>query len=232
MNHIDELDNPAWHATKTCQPHLATGTERATKYFPDISPFAAIASEQDFAELSQLVPIDGVAGILSPVSQALPKETATWLEVAAISVHQMICADPMPTTPANPGQLLNESDFEQMYQLAVITDPGPFEVNTGKMGNYYGIYEGNQLIAMAGERLICPHWVEVSAVCVHPDHEGQGLAKKLMLQTMQGIAAANKGAFLHVRHGSPAEQRALGLYEKLGFTVHQQAVVQIFQRRA
>ena len=232
MDHLAELSNPAWYATTVCQNHLANQNGQASAFRADISPFAAIASFDDFHALTALVPIDRVVGLLSPASHPLPNQTEVWRQIAEIHVHQMINLAPDPGAIEVKGQALTNADFAQMYQLAKLTDPGPFEPNTGEMGQYYGIFHNEKLIAMAGERLITPHWTEISAVCVHPDHEGKGHAKALMLQTMQGVAASGRGAFLHVRHGSPAEQRALGLYEKLGFRLHQQATVQLFQRYA
>jgi predicted GNAT family acetyltransferase len=44
------------------------------------------------------------------------------------------------------------------------------------MGAYYGIRIGNELIAMAGERLAVPGFREISAVVTHPAHTGHGYA--------------------------------------------------------
>ena len=51
------------------------------------------------------------------------------------------------------------------------------------MGQYLGIFDGDRLVAMAGERMTLAGFVEVSAVCTHPDYRGRGYAKQLVSRT-------------------------------------------------
>jgi predicted GNAT family acetyltransferase len=108
-----------------------------------------------------------------------------------------------------------------MVALAALTKPGPFGARTHELGTYLGIRQGSKLISMAGERLQVPGYTEVSAVCTHPDHLGQGYAGILMTELMKRIRSRGETPFLHVREDNV---RAVGLYEKLGFrnrvTVH------------
>lgn len=82
------------------------------------------------------------------------------------------------------------------------------------MGNYYGIYKNNQLIAVTGERMQMNEYIEVSAVITHPDHCGKGYAKQLVTHTVNSILDQNKTPFLHVAESNIG---AIKLYEKLGF---------------
>ena len=66
---------------------------------------------------------------------------------------------------------------------------------------------------MAGERLKIPGYTEVSAVCTHPDHTGQGLARALMTEVMRRILSRGETPFLHVRE---ANVRAIELYRQAG----------------
>ncbi len=69
-------------------------------------------------------------------------------------------------------------------------------------------------MAMAGERLRLPGYTEVSAVCTHPDHTGHGYAASLMSAIIRKIQERDEAAMLHV---AGENQRAIDLYERLGF---------------
>ncbi|MEX3633639.1 GNAT family N-acetyltransferase [Paraburkholderia sp. BR14320] len=68
--------------------------------------------------------------------------------------------------------------------------------------------------SMAGERMQVDGYVEISAVCVHNDYRGKGLAGRLVNVLRRNIEARGDTAFLHVRNDNHA---AIGLYERLGF---------------
>ena len=51
----------------------------------------------------------------------------------------------------------------QMCALAELTRPGPFDTPTIEFGEYFGVFEGDRLVAMAGERVQDRHFREVSA---------------------------------------------------------------------
>ncbi len=69
---------------------------------------------------------------------------------------------------------------QQALELATLTNPGPFGPRTLELGDYYGYFRGGHLIAMAGERMYAGNLREVSGVCTHPDHQGNGYARLLM----------------------------------------------------
>jgi len=110
--------------------------------------------------------------------------------------------------------MLGESDVPEMLALTRLTKPGPFGKRTHEMGEYWGIRQNGELIAMAGERLRLPSYTEISAVCTHPDHLGHGHATALISMLIQRIRSRGEQPFLHVR---PENTRALQLYERLGF---------------
>jgi ribosomal protein S18 acetylase RimI-like enzyme len=66
---------------------------------------------------------------------------------------------------------------------------------------------------MAGERLRLPGHVELSAICVHPEAQGQGLGGALARHVAQAAAARREVPFLHVWPDNPAK----ALYTRLGF---------------
>jgi len=68
---------------------------------------------------------------------------------------------------------------------------------------------------MAGERLKVPGYTEVSAVCTHPEHAGQGYARILTTEVVRRILSRGETPFLHVRGDNV---RAIELYQRLGFS--------------
>ena len=109
---------------------------------------------------------------------------------------------------------LERADVPAMVELATLTEPGPFRERTIELGNFYGMFEGERLLAMAGQRMRVPGFVEVSAVCTHPDARGRGYAGVLMSRVMQDILGEDATPFLHAFADNPAVR----LYQKLGFT--------------
>jgi len=83
-----------------------------------------------------------------------------------------------------------------------------------ELGNFYGIFEGERLMAMAGQRTRVPGFVEVSAVCTHPDARGRGYAGNLMREVMSDIFEEGRTPYLHAFADNPAVR----LYQSLGFT--------------
>jgi hypothetical protein len=58
---------------------------------------------------------------------------------------------------------LEESHREDLG-LVKIVYPAYFKSKTATLGNYYGIYKDNQLVAVTGERMQMNDFIEVSAV--------------------------------------------------------------------
>jgi predicted GNAT family acetyltransferase len=102
-----------------------------------------------------------------------------------------------------------------MLELAKLTEPGPFRERTIELGGFFGIFEDQRLLAMAGQRMRVPGFVEVSAVCTHPDARGRGYAGIVMRNVMRDIWEAGQTAFLHVLSDNMS---AIRVYEDLGFT--------------
>lgn len=102
-------------------------------------------------------------------------------------------------------------------KLAALTKPGPFNTRTIEFGHYHGIFDNGKLVAMTGQRLHIDNYTEVSAVCTHPDHLGKGYAAALIIHQLQLILSQGQKPFLHVRDDN---DRAISLYERLGFKVN------------
>src|SRR5262249_255229 len=109
-------------------------------------------------------------------------------------------------------------------ELAILTNPGPFGVRTIELGDYFGVFEGERLVAMAGERMFADVLREISGVCTHPDFQGKGLARQLMLKLIRREIQRGETPFLHVMRDNAA---ARGLYARMGFRDYKESVVRV-----
>jgi len=115
----------------------------------------------------------------------------------------------------------------QAVELAKLTNPGPFGIRTPELGEYFGYFEGQRLVAMAGERMCAGDLHEISGVCTHPDFQGRGLARKLTLKLVHRQLQRGKTPFLHVMsHNTPAR----ALYAKMGFRDYLETIVRVVAR--
>ncbi|MFD8820089.1 GNAT family N-acetyltransferase, partial [Streptomyces sp. NPDC059627] len=117
--------------------------------------------------------------------------------------------------PAPEAVRLGPDDVPDILDLVARTEPGPVRTRTVEMGAYLGIRHHGRLIAMAGERLRLPGWTEISAVCTDPEHQGRGLATRLVRAVAAGIRERGDTPFLHA---APGNANAIRLYESIGFT--------------
>ena len=109
---------------------------------------------------------------------------------------------------------LGNEDAPDMLALAQLTEPGPFATRTHELGQFWGVKQDGQLIAMAGERMRQPGYSEISAICTHPDHRGLGLGKSLCLKVTRSILDRGETPYLHAFADNAT---AIRLYEGLGF---------------
>lgn len=200
------LDNPVWGALSSEQAHFASGNARAKRFPAAVAPFLALA--HDDAHGDGLVEPGEALSLIG----AVPRQTGLVVELAG-SLLQMTKVAAVPLPPAAGDAL---SDASAMVALTEVAFPGYFRLRTPEMGRYFGIHVDGRLVAMAGERLSLPGWREVSAVCTHPDHTGQGHARALMARLLALHAQEDLNSFLHV---SPGNAGAIRLYEGLGFAV-------------
>ena len=211
------LDNPVLASLYYAQDELGRCSEQAAVYHPDVSPLAGLTGPLSPAlrELAALVPGGSGVGVVT-VEEALP-ERPEWRALGVMRLHQMVCEAYSPEAEAEEFDDLTTADVAEMLELAQLTDPGPFLARTIEMGRYVGVRTAGRLVAMAGERMRLPGWVEISAVCTHPDGRGHGYAARLVACLLKDCFANQQCAFLHVRDGSVSEASATAIYERLGF---------------
>jgi ribosomal protein S18 acetylase RimI-like enzyme len=214
------LDDPIWGALTTDHAALAEGGALARRYPARIGPLCGLANQSDEA-WEELRALAGPGGVVVLFLQTPWTPRPGWSLVREGPLSQMVAIAPAAEAPAAlPAsatlRLLTATDSEAMVELATLTEPGPFRTGTHELGGYYGIFEGTRLLSMAGQRTRLPGYVEVSAVCTHPDARGRGYARTLMLQVMRDIRAEGRTPYLHSWAFNDA---AIRVYTDLGFVL-------------
>jgi len=215
---MHSLDNPIWQALTTAQARLSEGDGIARRFQREVSILGACAEPTDkaFYSLAGLLKTGDRIGLFL---EAPPQHLSALKITSAVPLLQMVhLKDQVEANGEQTHKLeimqLGSSDVTDMLTLTALTKPGPFNKRTIEMGDYFGIRDGDKLVAMAGERLHFPGLTEISAVCTHPDHLGRGYARRLVLYLMRKIYDRGEKPCLHVR---PENRRAVELYERLGF---------------
>lgn len=221
------LDRPIWNALNGRHAGLALGDDRARRYPPDVSPFAAARDlgPDSQSALSALLPLDGslvqleAAGDHGAPPGAVIEKQAQAVQLVARDLQRGLADDRV--------RPLGDADAPEMLALATLTEPGPFRADTHIFGGFIGIREQGRLAAMAGERLKPDGFTEVSGVCTHPDFRGRGYAGLLSCIVANRIAARGETPFLHAYADNDP---AIRLYESLGFAIRATMTVTVLRR--
>lgn len=223
---LHPLDRPIRAALTTRHRNLAEGGPRALRYLPDISCFAAAVDDSDesLEQLGSLIEPGGSMIVVGAGGHPVPPGTVADRVAAAV---QMVAAS--VTAPAREFAFLElgDDDAADMLELATLTRPGPFAMRTHRFGGYIGIRHESRLVAMAGQRMQAPGFTEVSAVCTHPDHRGQGYGSFLLQVVAARIRERGESAFLHAY---ASNVNAIRLYEALGFRRRADMTVVVLRR--
>jgi ribosomal protein S18 acetylase RimI-like enzyme len=222
LRNEDLLDNPVWHALKG--PLSGFASARSTKdlvhFDPEVSVFSGVDrnDENMWARIAAQLGPEQHCGLFR---DTIPASPPGWEEHFRAPCWQMVAVD-----LASPSGIevvrLGAEDAAEMLELAELTEPGPFFPRTFELGRYVGVRREGRLIAMAGERFRVSGFVEVSAVCTHPDARGEGLGGELTLNVAHSIRSGGDEAFLHVLE---TNENAMHLYEKIGFAVRRKVDV-------
>jgi len=225
-----DFDNILWRSLSGTQRDLTVGTDRIRRFAPGYSGLIGFddPARPDWAGLQ---PFCAPGEPLYCVGWDGPTP-AGWSVDAQTTIVKMIWDGALPSDEAADdaaGLLpLRPGDLAQAMALAALTKPGPFGPRTPELGDYLGCFEGERLVAMAGERLWSGRYREVSAICTHPDRQGRGLARRLTRAILRRQLARGQQPFLHVmaENGS-----ARALYTRMGFREVESGVVRVVARR-
>lgn len=225
MKHL--LANMAWHALVGPHSRFATGTHDACRYARGFSPIVGFpdAERPDFDALAPLCDAGEQLYCLGWAGVA----PADWRIDAEGSIVKMAWEGAMPAMDEAPDIVqLSAQHALQALELATLTRPGPFGPRTIELGEYVGCFEGQRLVAMAGERMFVGGLREISGVCTHPDFQGRGLARRLMAVLIRRQMQRNETPVLHVMRDNAHAHR---LYEDMGFRDAHASTVRVISLR-
>jgi ribosomal protein S18 acetylase RimI-like enzyme len=223
---MEPLDNPGWHSLTGAHREFAEMVDGlAARYQPDVGAFSAlpdVVTPDSWDALRTLVGPGNGAVVFR--REELPTPDG-WSVVTRMTTRQML--GPAVEAADDKFDVLGADDVGAMLELVALTRPGPFFARTHELGTYLGRRDdAGTLVAMAGERMRCGGRTEISAVCTHPSHRGQGLASRLV--DAVGAHAA-RGGDLPMLHVLATNSSAISVYEALGYTTRMTFEVVVMQ---
>ncbi|MRW92569.1 GNAT family N-acetyltransferase [Duganella sp. FT80W] len=222
MERKPQLDHIFWHALNGAHRRYSDGTDQARRYTQGFSPIIAFAdpARPDFGALAPWV-TPGEHFYCENWTGAAPPG---WRIDAETTMYRMLWDGVAPAADPAPDALpLQAHHAAAALELATLCKPGPFGIRTIELGDYFGYFDGERLMAMAGERLRAPGLCEISGVCTHPDYQGRGLAKRLIAKLLHRHQQRGDRSFLHVMRSNPAHQ----LYLNMGFKDYLETTVRV-----
>jgi GNAT superfamily N-acetyltransferase len=218
------LDHIFWHTLAGAHRRHSSGTDTARRYTEGFSPIIAFAdpARPDFAALAPWC-APGEHFYCENWTGAAPPG---WRIDAETTMFRMVWDGAEPSDEPEGGDdavPLQAHHAPRALELATLCKPGPFGIRTIELGDYFGYFDGERLMAMAGERLRAPGLCEISGVCTHPDYQGRGLAKRLIAKLIRRHMRRGDRSFLHVMRTNPAHQ----LYLDIGFKDYLESTVRV-----
>lgn len=210
---ISLLDNPIWSALSSVHQEFSAGTHEIKRYQEQTIPFIGM-QHNDKSLLTQLEPYikNEEEMFLKDELESVPEN---WEILQQLACIQMVYNPSSKESAMNTISQLSEQDSDELHALVNLVQPGFFKKKTTLLGNYYGIRKEGTLVAVAGERMKLNGFTEMSAVCTHPAHTGNGYAQQLLRGLCQITIDKGNIPFLHVLESNT---RAIKIYEFLNFT--------------
>jgi GNAT superfamily N-acetyltransferase len=209
----DKLDNPVWHSLSETHRNFSINYGSLKCYNPDFCPFGGYGSSnkdiEEIAGYAKLINNFFIVGDKPIFSNELS------LKNELVCLQMIMDNDPGADIREEIVKL-NHNYEEALFKLVNLVQPGYFKNKTSQLGDYYGIFQNGDLVAVAGERMKMNDFVEVSAIVTHPEHTGKGYAKQLIAYVINKILDQVKTPYLHVSENNTG---AIGLYRKLGFKI-------------
>lgn len=211
----EKLKNPVWYSLNETHKKFAIEFDGVQFYNPAINNFGAFFDTNKTTEaLNKYAKLTEKFFLVSENQTPVFDNNKIVLE-KKINGCQMVLENLTDIKITEKIELLSESNIDEIYDLIWLVMPGFYQKRGFEMGNFYGIFKDNKLIAISGQRMQTNDFIEVSSVVTHPDYTRRGFAKQLIYHTTKEILKENKLPILHTNKGNPA----IGLYEKLGYKI-------------
>jgi len=140
------LDDIFWKALSGAQARFAEGAGSARRYAHGFSPILGFANREnpDWAALEPFCD-PGERFYVDTWSGPAPQG---WTIVVDKKMKRMVWTGDLPDEDATlETRPLDASHAQQAVDLAMLTNPGPFGLRTIELGEYFGVFEGDQLVA-------------------------------------------------------------------------------------
>lgn len=209
----DVLKNPVWASLQESHAKWKIPLGNVLFYDPEVCPFGAFKDPNHTeTALNQYAQLTERFFLVSENQNPIWDTTKIRL-IKKIEGCQMVLKQLIEPEIKECIQLLGEEYIDEIYNLIWLVMPGYYRRRSYEMGQYYGIFKDDTLVAISGQRMQTNDFIEISGVVTHPDYTRRGLASQLVVHTCREILKANKHPILHTTKGNPA----IKLYEKLGF---------------
>ena len=208
------LNRPVWSALTTGDRRFAEGGALALRFPSDIAPFAATVddSPEAFGALRELLSPDGRVAL---VTLDRLKPYPGFEVVREAPIIQMIADGKMPTPPEGAAPIVLGRKRRPGHAASHAADePRPVWSAHARAWSIHW-RSGRRRARRHGWRAhAARRSVEISAVCVSPEHRGKGYAAFLVAWLVRKLRGEGAMPFLHAFTDNPA----IALYERLGFT--------------
>ena len=222
------LDNPIWAALRTGSAPHSLGNDSVKYMQRDKGLFVGFRTyhRDEWQDLDGWLPAQSQIILFTSEKVDIP---APWQIKAHRLLLQMVYDSTDSPMPAEKPKAipLSHADIPAMLDLTSRTNPGPFLRSTIELGTYEGIFSGEKLVAMSGQRLHPDPYIEISAVCTDANYVGKGLAAELVRNQVRYILSGFKIPFLHVNTDNYG---AIRLYEKIGFRMRKEIWVYFLEK--
>jgi ribosomal protein S18 acetylase RimI-like enzyme len=219
-DHTYKLNNPVWYALTETQSRLSVPFDNLRFYQSDYCTFGAIYDVNEPYSGFQVYALQTENFYVVGYKPLLPDGFELIQEVIC---DQMVFERNPSNVLINEKEIfkLDNSHQKQLINLVNLVQPGYFRERTPEMGAFYGIFEGDQLVAAAGIRIQLNEYAEISSVVTHPNFLRKNYALMLTMHCTDKILKTGKTPFLHVLE---TNNGAIALYKKAGFEYRRKMV--------
>lgn len=211
------LDNPFWHAARRTWAPAACVDGSAILVRCDTQTLAALPdgpSSERWDDLRKLLHPGASATLAHVGTTEIP---SSWAVQRVVPAFQLV-AGPGVGRHSSAAVQLRPSDVAAMSELSRLAGedalPTPWlDPASMARGDFVGLRDQDQLVAMAGTRLRGPGWMEISSVCVHPDARRAGFATTLVRELAYRFERVGCLPFLYTTN----DYAATAFFRQVGF---------------